>query len=153
MSVSVKPCSRILALCLCLVASSAQAEDPSPIVGYVKTLAGNASIERSGQQHGLTLGAPVQLGDRLRTSAASSVGLTLKDSTMLSIGPDSELSIDTYLFEPASDRLGLGARLVRGTLHFVSGIIAKLKPEAVTIETPTATIGVRGTRFVVKADE
>lgn len=72
---------------------------------------------------------------------------------MLSIGPDSELSIDNYLFEPASDQLGLVARLARGTLHFVSGIIAKLKPEAVAIETPTATIGVRGTRFVVKVDE
>lgn len=153
MSCTVNAYSRILAICLSLLAFSAQAEDASPIVGYVKTLAGNASIERSGQQHGLSIGSPVHLGDRLRTSAGSSVGLTLKDSTMLSIGPDSELSIDNYLFEPASDQLGLVARLARGTLHFVSGIIAKLKPEAVAIETPTATIGVRGTRFVVKVDE
>lgn len=127
--------------------------DGSPVVGYVKVVNGEATLAREGQSLAVSAGTPVHLGDRLRTAANASVGLTLKDSTLLSIGPDSELGIDEFLFAPASGQLALSARLLHGTLHFISGIIAKLKPEAVNIVTPTATIGVRGTRFVVKVSE
>lgn len=143
---------RTLLTCLCILSFGAQADD-SEIAGYVKTIRGSASIESSGRSSAISEGSAVRLGDRLRTGADASIGLTLKDNTMLSIGPNSELSIDEFVFSPATDQLGLSARLFSGTLHFISGVIAKLRPSAVRIVTPTATIGVRGTRFVVKTDE
>jgi hypothetical protein len=141
----------LLAL-LCLFCLNVRA-DQGPVIGYVKTASGTVVLTNDGQSAAVTVGTPVRLGDHLRTATNSSVGLTLKDNTMLSLGPDSELSIDEYLFEPAREELRLAARLLHGTLQFISGVIAKLKPEAVSIETPSATIGVRGTRFVVKAGE
>ena len=45
-----------------------------------------------------------------------------------------------------------GSKLTKGTLNYVSGAIAKISPEAVAVKTPTGTIGVRGTQFVVKVD-
>ncbi|MCK9261382.1 MAG: FecR family protein [Azoarcus sp.] len=136
----------------CLFCLNARA-DQGPVVGYVKTSSGTVVLVNDGQPVSVTVGTPVRIGDHLRTAANSSVGLTLRDNTMLSLGPDSELSIDEYLFEPTREELRLAARLLHGTLQFISGVIAKLKPEAVSIETPSATIGVRGTRFVVKAGE
>jgi hypothetical protein len=49
--------------------------------------------------------------------------------------------------------LKLSTRLSRGSLNYVSGVIAKLKPTAVTVKTPTGIIGVRGTQFVAKVEE
>jgi hypothetical protein len=80
------------------------------------------------------------------------MGVTFQDNTMMSFGPDTEVVVDEYLYAPGSDQLKLGASMTRGTLHYVSGVIAKLKPEAVAIKTPTGTIGVRGTRFVAKVE-
>jgi len=152
MSAILKTFGHILLTLLCLLSLNVQA-DEGPVVGYVKTSSGAVVLMSAGQPATVAAGTPVRVGDHLRTAADGSVGLTLKDNTMLSLGPNSELSIDAYLFEPAREELRLAARLLHGTLHFISGVIAKLKPEAVSIETPSATIGVRGTRFVVKAGE
>jgi len=49
--------------------------------------------------------------------------------------------------------LKLGATMAKGTLAYLSGAIAKIKPDAVSVKTPTGTIGVRGTHFVLKVEE
>jgi hypothetical protein len=77
----------------------------------------------------------------------------LKDDSLLSLGPNSEVVVDQFLFTPAEGKLALVTRMVKGTAVFFSGVIAKLSPQSVRIETPNATIGVRGTRFLVKVDE
>ncbi|WP_211166041.1 FecR family protein [Azoarcus sp. TTM-91] len=139
---------------LCLAAMlafglSAHAEDNARI-GYVKTLSGDANIVSGETTSAARVGSALKLGDRIITGANASLGLILKDNTVLSLGPDTEISVDDYLYAPAREALRLDARILRGTLHYISGVIAKLKPEAVTVRTPTGTIGVRGTRFVVK---
>ena len=119
-------------------------------IGYVKTVNGNAQIISGSSTIPAKAGAPLRTGDRILTGSDGSLGLTLKDNTVMSIGPDTNISVDEYAFDPPREKLQLAANLSSGTLHFVSGVIAKLKPEAVAIRTPTGTIGVRGTRFVVK---
>src|SRR3990170_2315749 len=57
------------------------------------------------------------------------------------------------LVSPAEGKLGLMARLSKGTMAYLSGLIGKLAPESVRFETPTASIGVRGTHFAVKTGE
>lgn len=136
---------------LCIASLGAHAEDVP--IGYVKTLTGNAVIIKGSAEAAAQVGSALHRGDRIRTQANASLGLTLKDNTMMSIGPDTEIGLDDFLYAPASEQLKLGASISRGTLQYVSGIITKLKPEAVTITTPTATIGVRGTRFLIKVDE
>ncbi len=54
---------------------------------------------------------------------------------------------------PAEGKLGLTARILRGTMAYVSGLIGRLAPESATFVTPVATIGVRGTHFAVKVAE
>lgn len=95
---------------------------------------------------------PVYLGSRLKTGPQGSVGVTFKDETVVSCGPDTDLTIDEYLYQPSQGNLALVTNLLRGSLNYVSGVIAKLKPDAVSVKTPTSTIGIRGTHFVAKVE-
>ena len=138
----------LLAFGLC---GSAMA-DEAP-VGYIKTVAGEATVVSGGAAKRAEVGSPVYIGSVLRTGAKSTLGLTFRDETVMSCGPDTELTVDEYLFAPAAGKLKLGSKLAKGSLNYVSGVIAKLQPAAVSIKTPTGTIGVRGTQFVVRVEE
>ena len=140
-----------LALSLACMAAPAAAQDPGPI-GYVMTVSGEAAVIRDSKSVAAVVGTPVMLGATLRTGPGGTLGVTLKDNTVMSFGPNSELSVDEFLFAPARNELKLTAKITRGTMNFISGVIAKLKPEAVQVQTPTGTIGVRGTHFLVKVD-
>ncbi len=125
---------------------------PAP-VGYVKNVTGDAFVVTGGQSVKAQPGTAVLLGSLLKTAPLSSMGVTFKDNTLMSFGPDTEMTVEEYLYAPAEGELKLSTRLTRGTLNYVSGVIAKLKPTAVTIQTPTGIIGVRGTQFVAKVEE
>lgn len=122
-------------------------------IGYVKTVSGDASVTTAGQTVKAVPGTPLQQGSVLRTSAKSSMGVTFQDNTLMSFGPETEVAVDEYLYQPSQGKLKLGTRVGKGTLNYVSGVIAKLDPNAVSVKTPTGIIGVRGTEFVVKVEE
>ncbi|TDQ44357.1 FecR family protein [Tepidicella xavieri] len=129
---------------------SAQASEP---VGFVKTVTGQAEVITAGQSVAAAVGTPVFQGSALRTRAASSLGVTFRDNTVMSFGPDTELTVDEFLYQPTQGRLKFGTHMSKGTLNYVSGAIARLQPDAVTVSTPTGTIGVRGTQFLLKVQE
>lgn len=130
-----------------LAAQSALAAEP---IGYVKTVSGHASVVREGGERSLQVGSPLFENDTLKTDKDSSLGVTMKDGTTLSAGPETELLLDHYAYAPKAGNLGFVARVSQGTLDFVSGMLGKLAPESVAIETPTGVIGMRGTHFVVR---
>lgn len=136
----------LLALAAALVGHAAWADDP--IMGYVKTVQGNATLVHAGQRVQAAPGLAVQVNTVLHTGPQASLGVTLKDNTLLSIGPNTELALDAFLFDPAQAAFKLDANLLQGTLNYVSGLIARIKPQAVQVRTPTGNIGVRGTHFV-----
>lgn len=136
------------ALVLALAAAHALADDT--IIGYVKTAQGEAAVVAADQSTPAVPGTPVKTTNLLKTGPQGSMGVTLKDNTQLSIGPDTELVLDEYIYNPAQGELKLGTSLRQGSLNYVSGVIAKLKPAAVSVRTPTGTIGVRGTHFVTR---
>lgn len=142
----------LVALCLMSCAGLLYAKDVAPI-GYVMKASGAATVVSDGKSVSAVVGTPVNEGSTLRVGPGGAMGVTLKDNTVMSLGPNSELVIEEYLYAPAKNDLKLTTRMVHGTLNFISGVIAKLRPEAVQINTPTGTIGVRGTHFVVKVDE
>lgn len=137
---------------LTIAAVAATAQTAPAAIGYVKTVTGDAWVSTAGQRNKATPGTPVLLGSQLKTYADSSLGVTFKDNTVMSFGPDTELTVDEYLYAPAQGQLRLGTNLFKGSMNYVSGVIAKLKPEAVTVKTPTGIIGVRGTQFVAKVE-
>jgi hypothetical protein len=131
---------------LCLVATFAHAQDAK--IGYVKTVQDEAMLLINGKSIQAVPGMVLQTGYRLKTGPRGSMGVTFKDNTIMSIGPDTEIVLDEYLYAPAAGELKLVAFLLKGSLQYISGVIAHLKPEAVEVRTPVGLIGVRGTRFV-----
>ena len=142
---------RIPIMILGLVFFAGAWAEESP-VGYVKNVSGDASVSTGGQRLKAEPGTPIHQRSVLRTGLKSSMGITFKDETVMSFGPDTELTVDEYLYAPAQGILKLGSKLSKGSLNYVSGVIAKLQPDAVSVETPTGTIGIRGTQFVVRIE-
>ena len=123
------------------------------VIGVVKTSAGTVNVLRGGQEFPAPVGRKLLAGDTLVTGAAGSLGVILRDDSTLSLGPESSLVIEEFLFSPAEGKLGFLARITRGTMAYVSGLIGKSAPGSARFETPVATIGIRGTRFAVKVGE
>lgn len=121
--------------------------------GLVKVVKGRVTIERGEQKLAATSGEKVLVSDRVLTGANSSVGITLRDGTLLSAGQNSELHLNKFAFDSTTNNGELDATLKRGTLAVLSGKLSKSSPSAVTYRTPTAILGVRGTEFVVEAGE
>lgn len=121
-------------------------------IGKTKTSKGIVSVIRNGRQMPVSIGYRIFQNDIIRTDAASSVGIIFEDNTILSLGPDSEIVIDQYVFAPEKGMFSMIARMVKGTASYLSGIIGHQSPESVKFLTPEATIGIRGTHFLVKVD-
>lgn len=129
---------------------SALAEDNA--IGYVRKVERPAFVVRQGMRRTADIGHSVYMNDLLTTGETGAMGVTFKDNTMISIGPDTEFVVDEFVYQPREKALSFTSRMTRGTLHFVSGTIAKLAPESVSVKTPPGTIGIRGTRFLVKIE-
>jgi hypothetical protein len=138
----------IVALLVAL-ALPAQAAD----IGQIKVAKGQVTIERGGQSLPATTGARLQSGDVLKTGADGSVGLTMSDNSLLSAGPNSILSLDRYDFDSTTSQGQFDATLQKGSLAVISGRIAKQSPESMKVRTPTSILGIRGTEFVVSAND
>ena len=133
----------------CLV-FSIQAADT--VVGSVKTVQGGSQIRRGADSIPVREGMHLLLNDVLQTSGDGLLGAILQDGTRISLGPNTELKLDTFIYQPQDGKFGLLLRLSRGVLAYISGKIAQFSPNSVTIETPVAVLGLRGTHFVVTID-
>lgn len=124
-----------------------------PAIGKTKTGKGDIVVIRSGKEIPINIGDKIYQKDIIRTGADGSVGIIFEDNTILSLGPKSEIVIDEYVFVPQKGMLSMIARMVKGTASYVSGIIGRQSPESVKFQTPDATIGIRGTEFLVKVKD
>ena len=118
--------------------------------GVVKRSQGEVSIERAGQRLAAAPGASLMTGDTVRTGPAGAAGITLRDDTLMTLGPDSELVISNFAFDATTHDGNLLTSLWRGTLHMVTGLIARKTPERVNVQTRTMVLGARGTEFIVE---
>src|SRR5262245_40046490 len=127
---------RRIAFAVWLLQGVALAYGADSTVGSLKTLQGQVSILRAGQTLTAAEGLHLNEKDVLRTGADGRLGIILRDGTRVSLGPNSELTIDRFLFEPATGQLGLILRLARGVAAYVSGKISQLAPGSVQMQTP-----------------
>ena len=133
-----------------LLATALPAAAQDAVVGRIKTTAGAVSIFRQKASIPAKVGMPLFQADTIRTGADGHVGITLKDDTRVSLGPNSEVRLNSFLYTPAEGRLGLVLNFVRGMAVYVSGRIAKLAPDSIRLETPGAIVGVRGTTVAIQ---
>jgi hypothetical protein len=158
-SVSTSPGPRAIvakhAACLWLAATvgfaaPAFAEDDH--IALFKNVAGTMKIARKGQVIAAVPGSTLLTSDKVVSGADGSAGIVFKDGTRLTVGPSTEVEVRNYVFEPKVAKYEFAVYLARGTAVYSSGKIGKLAPESVKVDTPTATVGVRGTRFIIAAE-
>ena len=124
-------------------------------VGYVKTLSGTATVTSTGEEVGrpIRIAMPLHEHDRLETGRDGQIGITFCDDTRITLGPNSRVDLAHFVFKPVGKDYGFVLRLAYGTMQYLSGLTAKLAPDAMSIETPGATIAVRGTRLLIRAEK
>ena len=135
---------------VCTAAVSARADEG--LIGYIKTLSGTATVTHGNATSAAALAMPVYESDLVQTGGDGELGITFRDDTRISLGPNSRIELKHFVFKPAAEQYGFILRLAFGTLEYISGLTVKLAPDAMSIETPGFTVGARGTRFVVRTE-
>ena len=98
-------------------------------------------------------GVGVEMKDQLRTGAGT-LEITFDDDTQVQMTESAKLTIDDFVYDPKNkDASKLAIKIASGTARYASGQIAKNRPQAVKIRTPSATVSVRGTDFTATVDE
>jgi len=83
--------------------------------------------------------------DVIKTAKDTSLTILFKDKSRFDLGPESEFLIDKFNYKKSNEEDSITVRILRGSFKFISGLIAKKKPNAMTVGTSVATIGIRGT--------
>lgn len=130
-----------------LLAAPAHAEETA---GMVKVAKGSVTLERKGGWVDAVVGTPVLVSDRIRTGREGAIGITLRDNTCLSAGPNSLVVMDKFSYDTTTQKGSMDVLINRGTVSVVSGKIAKASPEMVVFRTPSSILGLRGTEFAVE---
>ncbi|WP_353115106.1 FecR domain-containing protein [Nitratidesulfovibrio sp.] len=123
-----------------------------PPAANFRSVSGAVTVERAGSSTAPAPGDPLLVGDILRTGPDGKAGVSFQDGTRIAVGPGSELTVQSYRFVPLEKDYDFDVYMQRGEAAYSSGRLAKLAPEAVRFRTPQAAVGVRGTRFLIRAE-
>ncbi len=121
-------------------------------IGLVKTYQPVATVIRQGAEINLQVGAEIFEGDTIITNSDGAVGIIFSDGAVLTLGPSGKLIVEDFLFKPAEHNVSFISRVVKGSVAFVSGAIGRISPGSVQFKTPTATLGLRGTKILIEVD-
>ncbi len=132
------------------VAAKTEGDLGDPI-GSVETLVGDVTVTHAdGTSFSVNIGDKLYQGDTIETGGDGGIGVVFADTSTLALSEDAELILDEMVYDPGTQEGSSIISLVEGSMDFVSGQIAKISPDAVSITTPVATIGIRGTKVFVE---
>ena len=122
--------------------------------GIIKSVSGKVTITAPNQTISMLAVPNMKIiqGDSIKTGRKGNIGLIFNDDTVISLGPNSEIVIQQFLFNPVDNELSFVAKMIKGTFSFISGQITKLAPNKVQLKTPDATLAIRGTKLCIKID-
>ena len=141
---------------LTFATSPVLAQDGAQQAGVAAAVRGNVLLaaatpgtetQRGGQVVGenIASGDKIFLGDMIETGPSSGLQSMLLDETIFTIGPSAAMTIDSFVYDPASGAGEVTTQVLKGAFRFVSGKVAKNEPSKMNVKTPVGTIGIRGT--------
>ena len=119
--------------------------------GTFKSTEGDVAMIRAQVRSRPTPGAALDAGDRIATGENGSAVVTLRDGTVLTVGPNAVVDLSRFSFEPTTQRGQFLVNLLEGSIRVVTGLLARINPDLFKVNTPTSVVGVRGTDFIVEA--
>ena len=120
------------------------------VIGHVTKLVGNATVIRNGVSIVLNLGDNVNKGDVVQSGSSSTLGITFIDGSVFGLGSNAKMVLNEMIYNPNGSNNSSLLSLVQGTISFVAGATAKHGD--MKVDTPVATMGIRGTAVLVEID-
>jgi hypothetical protein len=142
-------CLLALVCLACLTKPAFGSEDHAALV---KSVTGDVKITRQHHTFEATSGTTLLVSDRVVTAPGATAGIVFRDGTLLALGSGADILVRDYVFEPKAGKFSFSVYLTKGSAIYESGKIGKLSPQSVRFDTPKATVGVRGTRFLIEAN-
>ena len=116
------------------------------LAGKIVSVTGDVSAESAEGSRILSIDSPIYQNDTLITDQGEQVEVLFGDGTKLSVGENSNISVDSYVYDPSAPEAStLLLEAVQGTFRTITGQITEQNPENFTIKSPLATLGIRGT--------
>lgn len=127
-----------------LVATSLAAPAPAQQVGVAAAVNQSAvGTPPTQKPRTMVLGASVIHNEKIETNSIGLLQILLADGTSFTVGPNSAMSIDSFVYDPDANTAKVVATLAKGTFRFIGGRTSK-SPDGATINTPVGTVGIRG---------
>jgi len=114
------------------------------VSGLVKATAPGAADARVMQS-----GGALFLNDQVTTDAKGKLQVMLLDETIFTVGPNSKVALDEFVYDPGNDAGKVSVKITKGAFRFITGKVARKEPANMKVKLPTGTIGIRGTQFYV----
>ena len=123
-------------------------------IGGISELTGNGEITRADSSEALTaeINSDIFSYDDVRTGKGR-LAIQFLDDSVVKLTEHSKLIIDEYIFDPDPSKSKMALNMASGTARFITGKLGKINKQNISIKTPTATIGIRGTDFTTTVDE
>ena len=98
-------------------------------------------------------GSKIFFGDTIVSKQNANAQILFIDQTVLTLGEDTEMTIDEFIYDPNSNEGSFISSVKSGTVKFITGQISKNNPEDLEVKVPAGTLGARGTEFIVLAEK
>lgn len=144
---------KIISTYLLLAAFSMHVAHAAQKAGNVKVIKGDVTATLENETRNLSKGDAIFSNDKITTEKGAIIELAFVDDSKFLLGPDSQMSIDKFNYKKNSTSNSFSSRLLKGSFRFVTGLIARYRPDSMAVNTPVATIGIRGTTVAVEATE
>ena len=140
--------SKVLIIIFLTFANVANASNNS-FVGVIGAAIGDIKNQKN---ESLSNGSKIFFGDTIISKSKSNAQILFLDQTVLTLGEETELTIDEFVYDPNSQDGSFVSTVKTGTVKFITGQISKKNPDNLEVKVPAGTLGARGTEFVVLSE-
>jgi hypothetical protein len=121
--------------------------------GIVKVVSGDVRVRDAQGERALKSGDAVFESERLMSGKDGTASMILRDGTTLVLGSNSQFEVKKFTFDTTTQNGSILVNLLQGSMRMLTGLIAKINPEAIQVKTKTLSVGIRGTDFIVDTEE
>ena len=139
---------KILIFVIFTFTSVANASNNS-FVGVIGAAIGDIKNQKN---ESLSNGSKIFFGDTIISKSKSNAQILFLDQTVLTLGEETELTIDEFVYDPNSQDGSFVSTVKTGTVKFITGQISKKNPDNLEVKVPAGTLGARGTEFVILSE-
>jgi len=140
--------SKVFIIIFLTFASVANASNNS-FVGVIGAAIGDIKNQKN---ESLSNGSKIFFGDTIISKSKSNAQILFLDQTVLTLGEETELTIDEFVYDPNSQDGSFVSTVKTGTVKFITGQISKKNPDNLEVKVPAGTLGARGTEFIVLSE-